>query len=47
MSSKKQTQKEKLKHIIEMLRLVLELDDKEILQSSVELIIEMIEEEIK
>ena len=37
---------EKLEHVIELLRFVLSLDDEEIIKSTVESVIEILEEEI-
>ncbi len=42
----KKSQKEKLKQIIELLRFSVSLDDQEIIKSTVESVIEILEEEI-
>lgn len=46
MSSNKIEKNAKIKQIIELLKFVLIMDDEEIIKSSVEAVIEMLEEEI-
>jgi hypothetical protein len=44
--SKNEDSKEKLKHIVELLKFVLTLNDEEIIKPTVESVIELLEEEI-
>lgn len=46
MSSPPDTKNTKLKHIVKLLQFILTIDDEEIIKSSIESIIEMLEEEI-
>lgn len=42
----KKNKKDKLKHIVELLRFALSVDDDEIMKSTIESVIELLEEEI-
>lgn len=46
MTSNKIDKNVKIKQIIELLRFILTVDDREILESSIESVVEMLEEEI-
>ncbi|HKQ22232.1 MAG TPA: hypothetical protein VJS91_09345 [Nitrososphaeraceae archaeon] len=46
MTNEKENQKHKFQRIVELLKFVLTLDDEEIIKSSIESVIELLEEEI-
>lgn len=46
MSSNKDDRNAKIRQIIELLKFVLTVDDKEIIESSIEAVVEMLQEEI-